>query len=187
MCYKFKPLDNGHFYVMLFGIIFVICPMEIISIFCIQEFDLGVFLVSLSIAIVFVLTCILFRVFYPYRYEINNEYLIKYRFKKIILKIKIQDLKKIYVKKQNNIFKIFLCFIEIYDCSISSSSGVSFIFDEYEIYTEKNKKKLDNTTLKSSSDDSLEYIEIMSNKKIKKLMKLPFLKDKIEEIDYKKL
>ena len=185
MCYKFKPIDNVQFYFRLFTFIMVICPMVIPSIiFCIEEFNLGLFLVSLSLALVFVLSCILFRVFYPYRYEINNEYLIKYRFKKIVLKIKIQDIKKIYVKKQNeNIFKIFVSFFFNYDYSSSYFSGVSFLFDKFEVYDEKIKKEFKRISLKSSPSDSLECVEIISNKKIKKLMNLHFLKDKIEEIE----
>ena len=114
MTYKFKPHDNIHLLntvpLWIFAIVFNILFL-IVSIF--EEFSwvffyFDLFLFTLPIFILFFGQ----RLFMFEKYVINDGYLIKYHHKKIVLKVKLTDIKIILVKKKTKIeeIKMFLFF-----------------------------------------------------------------------------
>ena len=126
---------------------------------------------------------IIVRVFYPYKYVINNEYLVKYKKNKIIFKIKIKDIKYIVVKKVNifNYFKFIISLISYYNLSTSNVTTMSFIYEKFDILDDLNNKEFKREEVVENKEaNEKEYVEILPYKKIKQICKLMNIKYKIK-------
>lgn len=110
----------------IFNVIFFDIGFIIVSL---DKFDIEFFITCILINIIPFLVYIIVRVFYPYKYVINDEYLVKYKKNKIIFKIKIKDIKYIVVKKVNifNYFKFIISLISYYNLSTSNVTTMSHI------------------------------------------------------------
>lgn len=180
MTYKFKPHDNLHlFYTVplwLFAIVFnvLFLIVSIFDKFSLVFFYFDLFLFTLPIFIVFFGQ----RLFLFEKYVINDGYLIKYHRKKIVLKVKLTDIKIILVKKQTKIEEIktfLLAFFGFYIHHMFDSSyvtTVSFVFDKHDVFSENKHSLLCTKTLKNDLyEECDEYVDIISFPKIKKIAK----------------
>ena len=168
MKYIFKPLNNLHlqltsaFY--LIGLFFDIGFMVSLK----DGFNVHFLITCLVISAIPLLLYIFARLGYPYKYEINNNYLIKYKNKSIVFKIRVCDIEYIIVKKANvlNYFK-FIGSLFIGDFSTKNLTTMSIIYKKCEVLDESIIYEFDRCKMMNKSGDLKEYVEILSFKKIK--------------------
>lgn len=184
MNYTFKPLNNLHLYFMCFAYIFNVIFFDIgFIIVSLDKFDIEFFITCILINIIPFLVYIIVRVFYPYKYVINDEYLVKYKKNKIIFKIKIKDIKYIVVKKVNifNYFKFIISLISYYNLSTSNVTTMSFVYEKFDILDDLNNKEFKREEVVENREaNEKEYVEILPYKKIKQICKLMNIKYKIK-------
>lgn len=150
-------------------------------IMCFDEFDVAFFITCAIITAIPLLVYMFVRIFYSYKYIIDDEYLIKYKKNKIILKIKIKDIKYIIIKKANIIhfLKFIISLISGYNLSTSNVTTMSILFEKCEILNDSNNKEFKrNEVIENKEPNEKEYVEILPYRKIKKICK-------IMNIDYK--
>ena len=182
MKYRFKPLNNMHLYFMYFAYIFDIAFFDIgCIIVSLDEFDVEFFITCVILTAIPFLVYIIVRILYPYKYIIDDEYLIKSKRNKIIFKIKIRDIKYIVIKKTNvlNFLKFIISLISGYNLSTSNLTTMSIIYDKCEILNDSNNKDFKREEVVENKEiNEKEYVEILPYKKIKQICK-------IMNIDYK--
>ncbi|MBR2339559.1 MAG: hypothetical protein IKA74_01865 [Clostridia bacterium] len=176
MKYKFKPLDNLQLNFVCIFYIFIILPLDIgCLLVCLKNFNIQYFIVSIVFTLIPLLVLLLVRIFYPYRYEICDGNITKYKREKVLLKIEVDDLKSIIVRKATVIdyFKFVFSLISHYNLSTKNITSASLIFKKYEVLTDYNYGEFKRLPLNDSSiSDSTEYVEIISYRKIKKVAKI---------------
>ena len=135
-------------------------------------FDLTLFLIVLIKNAVGFITYFIVRCFYPYRYIIDGEHLIKKKNKKIIFKIKLSDIECVLVQKE----KWYGYFAYVIDVILNEGWGmknrgttISFVYQNCDMI-EGDKKEISQKSLKSSEcAESFEVKDIFSYKQCKKI------------------
>ena len=132
MKYTFKPANNLHLSFMALFYIFIVSFFDIgflITLLDIFDFEYMLFCIILTTSPLIIHFIV--RVFYPYKYMINDEYLIKYKKNKIIFKIKKSDIRYVLIKKTNIfIFIKFVLSLIIYDYSTEYLTTASIVFEK---------------------------------------------------------
>ena len=184
MKYSFKPLNNMHLYFMYMFYLFIVPIIDIgCIIVCLDEFDVGFFITCTIITAVPFLVYMFVRIFYPYKYIIDDEYLLKYNRNEIIFKIKIQDIKYIVIKKTNvlNFLKFIISLISGYNLSTSNVTTMSIIYDKCEILNDSNNKDFKREEVVENKEiNEKEYVEILPYRKIQKISKIMNIECKIK-------
>ena len=166
--YTIKPLDNVHFLFLLPFVIFFV-PFDLLLFTSAYEPILLIFV--LIVNTIPILIFILARLFYNRKFVVENGFLIKYHMKKVIFKIKISDIEKVFVRKGRwYAFPHFVFDMVAYlmpkNCKISC---VSFVFKRCEML-KIDKMEFDRPELKSSLYNAyFEQSEFFSYTKIKRL------------------
>lgn len=176
MKYRFKPLNNMHLYFMYFAYIFDIAFFDIgCIIVCFDEFDVEFFITCVILTAIPFFAYMIVRLLYPYKYIIDNEYLLKFKRNKIIFKIKIEDIKYIVIKKTNvlNFLKFIISLISGYNLSTSNITTMSIIYEKCEILNDSNNKDFKREEVVENKEiNEKEYVEILPYKKIKQICKI---------------
>lgn len=175
MRYQFKPCRNLH---LNFMWIFYICPVLPLDIgcviVCLNRFEIEIFITCAILTSLPLLVFVMVRLFYPYRYIIDDQYISKYKGKKILFKIQIKDLKAIMVKKATlfDYFK-FVASLISYNLTTSYVTTISFIFDKYDILNDFGSAEFKRESLNDGVyPNALEQIEIVTVGDAKKICKL---------------
>ena len=169
--YKFKPFDNAYFFIFGMLYIFPIGFFDILAIICRND---ALSSVCLIMTILTILAHIFVRIFYHYKYIIDETYLTKYKGKKVIFKVKKSDIKIILVKKAklSNYIKLFISLVAHYNITSLNITNMSFLFNDCEIIQDYGDIDMKRESLKGNEySDYKEYIEILSYRKIKKIIK----------------
>ena len=171
---KFKPLNNLHLIVVSLFYICPIIPLDIgCFIVCLDQFDFLYFITCTVFTLAPVVVWALVRIIYPYRYIIDDEYITKLKGKKILFKVKRENLKAIFLKKATfgDCFKFIFSSVSYYNLSTAYLSCISFVFDNYEA-VDDNTKEIKRLPLSDGRyPDCREYVEILSYKKAQKVYK----------------
>ena len=149
---------------------------------CLADFDIGFFITCTIITAIPFLVYMFVRFFYPYKYIIDDEYFLKYNRKKIVFKIKIQDIKYIVIKKTNvlNFFKFIISLISGYNLLTSNVTTMSIIYEKCEILNDSNDKEFKRQeVVENKESNEIEYVEILPYRKIKKISKIMNIECKI--------
>ena len=176
MKFKFTPSNNLH---LIFVSLFYICPIIPLDIgcfiVCLSQFDFLYFITCVVLTFTPIAVWAFARIIYPYRYIIDDKYIIKRKGKKILFKIKIKNLKSIIFKKVTilDYFKFIFSLISYYNISTAHISCVSFVFNDYEVLTDYNDGEIKRSPLNCGLyPDCIEYIEIISYKKAQTISKI---------------
>ena len=184
MKYRFKPLNNMHLYFMYMFYLLIIPMFDIgCIIVCLDEFDVEFFITCVILTAIPFLIYMFVRIFYSYKYIIDDEYLIKSKGNKIIFKIKIKDIKYIVIKKTNvlNFLKFIISLISGYNLSTSNVTTMSIIYDKCEILNDTNNKDFKREEVVENKEiNEKEYVEILPYKKIKQICKIMNIDCKIK-------
>ena len=176
MKYRFKPLNNMHLYFMYMFYLLIIPMFDIgCIIVCLDEFDVGFFITCTIFTAIPFLVYMFVRIFYSYKYIIDDEYLIKSKRNKIIFKIKIKDIKYIVIKKTNvlNFLKFIISLISGYNLSTSNVTTMSIIYEKCEILNDSNNKDFKREEVVENKEPiEKEYVEILPYKKIIQICKI---------------
>ena len=161
----FKPLDNYHQFLVLgfrsilffLDLVFLINPSDVFLIYAILIYDFMT-----------VFFYILARLICRERYVIDNEYLTKYRGKKVLFKIRKSDIQQV-IARRTRWYAPISCLLALYFVT-ELFTNVSIVFKNCEIL------KQDQSDLKGDylyhGSDCYEWREVMSYHKGKKLCKL---------------
>ena len=166
----FKALDVVHcFYWFLFLVIFI--PFDLTLIF--TPFDLSLLITVLCMNGIPTLIFILVRVFYNVKYIIDERYLVKYKGKKIVFKISIQDVETVFIRKAK--WYAFFPFVLALVCGDipkgKSLTCLSLVYQNCEIVKEE-KREIKRPSLKNETYRSFfEHSEFFSLRKCKKICK----------------
>ena len=184
MKYTFKPLNNMHLYFMYIIYLFIVTIIDIgCIIVCLDEFDVEFFITCVILTAIPFIVYIIVRILYPYKYIIDNDYLLKFKRNKIIFKIKINDIKQIVVKKTNvlNFFRFIISLISGYNLSTLNVTTMSIIYEKCEIFNDFNNKDFKREeVVESKGTNEIEYVEILSYRKIRKISEIMNIECKIK-------
>ncbi len=184
MKYTFKPLNNMHLYFMYIFYLLIVAIIDIgCIIVCLDEFDVEFFITCVILTAIPFIVYIIVRILYPYKYIIDNDYLLKYKRNKIIFKIKINDIKHIVVKKTNvlNFLKFIISLISGYNLSTSNVTTMSIIYEKCEILNDSTNKDFKREeVVENKGTNEIEYVEILPYRKIKKISKIMDIECKIK-------
>ena len=133
-----KPIDNIQFYMCcLFFILPIIFDFGFIATYLNGVFDKQLFIACIIMTSLPVLGYIVARLFCPYKYVIDDYYLTKYKFKKILFKIKKEDIIYIGIRKKVKFsFIKFIIAAIIFDNESHIFNSISFIYDTCEVSTD---------------------------------------------------
>ena len=150
----------------------------------IYEYHIAILIFSIFFALLPLLTFIWFRVFYSCKYVIDDTYITKYKYKKILFKIKIKDIKYLGIRKRPKfrLFKFIFCMLN-YKFNIHYFDTISFIYNQCECVTAYWKFD-DEVHLKEfldNGDDNFEYIDLLPLKDAIKLCNTLDISYKIKE------
>ena len=161
--YIFKPLDNIHaFYMLIFLIVFGF--VNIVPI--LTSLEVFEYIIILSFNAVIALGYFLTRFFFPVKYVIKDDYLIKYSGKNILFKIRIGDIKEVHIKKAG--FLDFFHFLYEFVCgSFTKTHGtcISIAFEHCEIQEEEKHEIPRMPLLEDNYKHLQEIVEIFSYRK----------------------
>lgn len=129
--YKLKPMKTIHNYFILFTFPFLLlldCCYFVTG-------NTEVLLTIIPWNIFFLATHVLVRVFYPFKYEIDRDGITVYDRKNLILKLKREQIEKVYIRKEKctGFFGWLLEFCLSYRIGAQCTS-ISFCFSESEIF-----------------------------------------------------
>lgn len=122
--------------------------------------------------------------FYSCKYVIDDTYITKYKYKKILFKIKIKDIKYIGIRKRPRfrLFKFVFCILN-YKFSIHYFDTISFIYNQCECVTAYRRFD-DETHLKeflNNAYENFEYVDLLPIKDAIRLCQLIGVSYKIKE------
>lgn len=166
--YTFKPLNNIHMLYLIFTLL-IFTPFDITLLFHYSpSLLITVVLMNMLPLAIFAIV----RMFFNTKYVVDDDYVIKYHGKKIVLKIKISDVNGIYIKKA----KWFSFFTFIYEaiCSpFTQPHGTSFslVFEKCDVIYPLKQEIPRKSLISNNQKDLLEYCEILSFRRCKKLCK----------------
>lgn len=130
--------------------------------------------IALVLNIIFIILIILHYVFYPVKYVVDDTYLIKYRRKNIVFKIKISDLQKVYIWKPS-FTKTLSLVLDIFTVAYNITPNftiISFLFSDCEIDQNDKETEASKCSLKQKEDGYLcEKNESFSIRRCRKLCK----------------
>lgn len=174
MKYTFKSLDNLHLYMLLF-IYLCLLPINVmcLTVFITSSEKLSLVFFGIGIFVPF-LIFLFCRIISPYKYIIDDQYLIKYKGNKILLKVKKVSINEIIVKK-TTVFKSlkFIGSLVAVKLSCSNITSFSLVFNDYDVLTNYNYGEFERLPLLGENKDGfVEYVDIMSYKQIKKISHL---------------
>lgn len=169
---RIKPLDNLHYGFMWVVYICPIIPLDIgCLLVCLKSFNLQYFVISIIFTIVPVIALIIVRIACPYTYVIDEQYITKFKGKKVLFKIQKTDLKALIIKKARVFdYLRFLVSLITYNLSSSCVTSIAFVFQKCEVLEDYSKVEFKRESLKKDLyPNDFEYVEIISYKNIKKL------------------
>ena len=117
---------------------------------------------------------VMIRFFYPEKYVIEESYISKYKWKKLIFKIKISDIDKIFIRKNKwySFFRFCLHFLFQTVPDGDALTCVSFVFKRCEAIKKVPSGFNSRIFLKPDSyNEHFEFGDVMSLAKCKKLCK----------------
>jgi len=150
----------------------------------IYDYSITILILSLLFALLPLLTFVLLRVFYSCKYVVDDIYITKYKYKKILFKIKIKDIKYVGIRKRPRfrLFKFIFCILN-YKFSMHYFDTISFIYNQCE-YVTAYRKFDDEAYLKEFLDngnDNFEYVDLLPIKDAIKLCNAIGITYKIKE------
>lgn len=167
-----KPLDNFHLHFLFSGFL-VVLPLNLLLLTGVEDY-LALFVTIMIIDLVILLVYIITRIIYPAKYEIKDGYLTKYRSKKKIFQIKVQDIEAIYIKR-GKWYSLLVFFIQTIFATLAEEdtmSSFSIVFKRCEIIKTEKRDTVSPSLKGNSCPDMFEHCDIMSVRKCKKLCKM---------------
>ena len=182
-----KPWSEIHLYLFITLLLLPILTFAVAAIFWSQ---MRIFLAIYTITII--MAYILCRLFCNVRYTVNSEYLVKTKGKKIIFKIPVKKIIKIYIGRDLKLayFSLWLDMIcGILECAHTHGTNISIIFRECDILKKEDHRVTDfqipKLSLKPEElNDCFEHNEILSFRKCMKICKVMGIEPEI--VYYKK-
>jgi hypothetical protein len=119
-----------------------------------------------------IITWIFARILYPNKYIVDNNYLIKYRRKQIVFKIKIDDIKCIYIKRMR--ISSFFSFIYEAICGPfkkAHGTSISIAYKNHEIKEHEILELPRESLITDNCEELFQHCEILSYGKCIKLCK----------------
>ena len=166
-----KPGDNFCFHMLLLCMFVMFFTFDMIAILTREVSAINTTLIAH--AVVFCLFALI-RIFYWGKYVIDDSYMSKYMGKKLVFKIKISDVEKIFIRKNKwySFFRfVFFFMLE----SVPNGKGltcISFVFKHCEKIKKVSGEHNYDISLKPDSyNEYFERCDVMSLAKCKKLCK----------------
>ena len=169
--YKLKPLKAIHNYFILLTfpfLLFLDCCYFVTG-------NTEVLLTVIPWNIFFLATHVLVRVFYPFKYEIDREGITAYDRKSLILKLKREQIEKVYIRKEkcNGFFWWLLELLSLFKISPHCTS-ISFCFSESEVCRQRicsiQRKRL--MTSLDFKNELCEFNELFTYRECMKICKI---------------
>lgn len=168
---KFKPLDNVHIAVVAVYFLFFCVLLDIA--FLMSDFSVDFFITVLIVNLFPWIVFISARILYRTKYVIDDEYFTKYKGKTILFRIRICDIKSVYIKKRTW-YAFFAFLIGIFGLVFITKymTNISMVFKTCDI-TSKDDHEITRLSLKPQEDkDCFELCEIVSYHRCMQLCKV---------------
>ena len=166
--YKFKPQDNVHTCISVCAFLLLV-PFDVMLLIGKDSLSLLILLIINSASF---LIAVISRLLYGRKYKIDDEYLIKYRHRKIIFKIKVADIDGVFIRRRSPwSFFVFIYYLVIGNGYISGErlTNLSIVFKKCEVI-KQDKDEAYRISIKPEAFASYyEHCEIISFRKCKKI------------------
>ena len=169
----FKPLDNVQFHYFLLAMLAVLIP----NIALITDFansDLGFRISMLIINSIIVFAFVLAKIIFWEKYVVDDIYITKYVKKRIVFRIKIKDVEKIFVRKEKGYEVLAIAVVSMLLADPTpfeeKLTNTSIAFKRCEIIKEQKHRVL-NSIKPDGYNELFEWCDCYSLRKAKKLCK----------------
>lgn len=164
-----KPRDNYHTY-FLFLAFLVFLPFDLVLLF---GFDMLLFKIVLIANSIFIGILAVGRIVYPVKFVFDGEALTKYNGKKIVYKIKLENIEAVFIQKGKK--RSFIVFIFQTLCQLKPDgdymTSISFVFNSYDIKGEAKNTEPYLSLKPKEYNRFYERCDILSFRKCKRLCK----------------
>ena len=159
----FKPQDNYHALLLLPWLL-ISLPFELVLI---TDYELTLLVIVLCMNIIPTAVFVLVRSFYRIKYVVDDNYIVKFRGKKIVFKIKTEDVEAVFVKK-GKWYAIFFVLLSML-CGVEPKdkvfTNISVVFKRCEIIRKEKGEMFGESLKPEEYDDFFEKNDVMSLRK----------------------